>query len=208
MSQNALLRFVRLSCALVLGLSATAGHAALSQKDLEAMQLLVLGPKNNELKTCLDSSFGILQGLIAVAHAPDSKVKALLTEGEMSASQRGMREEQAALWEQHHSPAKLADFQFAWCVKERGLPALALGDTEEACFKLAMVPAYAALLKTGLKVSEAEATEKLVASWREQVKEDWLRKVAQAIYAADSAEKTLLVHRQIFMGCIAGEQSQ
>lgn len=192
----------RIALALLLALSAASSHARLSDKDLQALQLLVLGPKNNEVKSCLDASFGILEGLVAAAREPDSKVSELLMRGEMTASLQALREQQDALWKEHHSPAKLANLQYEWCLKERGLPPVGLGELGERCFSAAMVPASASLMKTGYKVSQEEATEKVMASWGEQAKSNWPKQVVSDIYAAATPEATLVVFRRVFVSCV------
>lgn len=201
-------RLLRHALGLMFLLAATGSHARLSDKDLEAFQLLVLGPKSNEVKGCLDASFGIIEGLLVAAQAPDSKVEELLTRGEMSASQREMRSQQAALWKAHHSPAKLADFQYAWCLKDKGLPPVNLGEAGEACFNLATVPVYASLLKTGFKAGQSEAMEKVSATWGQQLKEPFLKQVVGDIYAAEDAEKATLVMRRVFVACVVGQHKR
>lgn len=180
----------------------TPAHAALSTKDMEAMSLLALGPKNNEIRQCLDSASGLLEGLLAVARAPDDKVIELLNSGEMTPQRRRAREQQAKLWREHHSPAKLAQVEFETCVVERGLPAILLGQPGEQCFNVAMVPAYASLLKTGLKTSKDDALEQIVKTWKAQIGEEFLRQVVNDIYLAENPEQTQLVARKVFIGCL------
>jgi len=200
-------RILRPALALLLALSAASSHARLADKDLQALQLLVLGPKNNEVRSCLDASFGILEGLVAAAREPDSKVSELLMQGEMAGSLRTLREQQVTLWKEHHSPAKLANFQYEWCLKERGLPPVGLGELGERCFSAAMVPATASLLKTGYKVSQEDATEKVMATWGEQAKGDWPKQVVSDIYAAATTEATLAVFRRVFVSCVVSNNN-
>ncbi|HRE15642.1 MAG TPA: hypothetical protein PLW86_01070 [Rhodocyclaceae bacterium] len=192
---------------LVLPLS-TPARAALSSKDLEVITLLALGPKNNEIRQCLDASSGLLEGLLAIAQAPDDKVVALLNSGEMTPQRRQMREQQAKLWREHHSPAKLAQFEFETCVVERGLSPITLGSAGEQCFNVTMVPAYASLLKTGLKASREEALEKIIKTWKAQTGEAFLRQVVDDIYGAGSPEQTQLIARKVFISCLNAGQAK
>lgn len=201
-------RLLRHALGLMFLLAATGSHAKLSDKDLEAFQLLVLGPKTNEVKGCLDASFGLLEGLLAASGASDSKVEELLTRGEMSAKQREMRSQQAALWKAHHAPSKLANFQYAWCLQDKGMPAIGLGDMGEACFNVAAVPAYASLLKTGFKLDRKQALEKVTSTWRQQLKEDFLQQVVGDIYAAEDTEKATQVTRRVFVACVVGQHKR
>lgn len=180
--------------------------APLSDKDLQAFQLLVLGPKNNEVKGCLDASFGLLEGLLAVSGSPDSKVEELLTRGDMSPAQREMRSQQAALWKTHHSPAKLANFQYGWCLKDKAMPAINLGQSGESCFNAAMVPAYAVLLKTGLKASREDAQTKVISTWGQQVPETFLKQVVDDVYTAEDTEKAYHVTRRVFVSCVTTQR--
>jgi len=192
-----------LGIAMIVGLAlSTPARAALPAKDLEVMTLLALGPKNNEIRQCLDASSGLLEGLLAIAHAPDDKVVTLLTSGEMAPQRRKVREQQAKLWRDHHSPAKLALFEFETCVVERGLAPITLGAAGEQCFNVTMVPVYASLLKTGLKSSRDEALEKVIKTWRAQTGEIFLRQVVDDIFSAGSPEQTQLISRKVFMGCL------
>ena len=192
--------FTLLFCVLLSMFSQTAG-ARLADDELKAMQMLVLGPKDNEVKFCVDSSLEILEGLVALARSPEDEVVKILTRGEMSESQRQMREQQARMWKETHAPHKLANFQYGWCMAQQGHPTLTLGELGDRCFSVSMIPAYASLLKTS-NVPIESAEEKMMQSWKQQVSEDFLRKVLNAVYAAENREKKREVFRQVFIGCL------
>mgnify|MGYP001175536422 FL=1 len=181
-------------------------HAKLSDTEMDAMKLLVLGPKNNDFRQCLDSAFGLLGGLLAVAHAPDEKVAELLTKGEMNVAQRQRREQQASMWKEHHSPAKLAHADFESCLTEKRFPPVDLGAQGTQCFNVAMVPAYALQLKAGLKASKEEALEKVGNTWRAQTTPKFLQQVINEIYSADNDEAVRAVSRRVFIGCMSASQ--
>ena len=162
------------------------------------MQLPILGPKDNQYRQCLDSSMEILEGLVALARAPESEVVDMLTKREMSASQREMREEQARMWKERRAPQKLANYQYQWCVKQ----GVALGELGDRCFSVAMVPATISLLKTAANKPKEYALEIAIKTWGHQVSENWLHQIVDDVYAAETAEKKQVVFRQVFVNCL------
>ena len=202
---NSSLLFIRglvgLLLGAVLGGIPIASEARLSSGDLDAISLLVLGPKDNEIRNCVDLSLDAVKGFVALQNKSGDEMNEILTKGEMSDSLRAMGQTQAKMWAVERSPAKLANYQLDWCMAEHGHPTVTLGELGDRCFGVAMIPAFASLLKSPLNKTKEQAIEMVTQNWGARATPDFLRHVVTDIYAASGTEEKP-IFRKVFIGCL------
>lgn len=175
---------------------------ALTDGERDTFTLLLMGPKDNPVKTCAASALQLNTGLTAkwVAHASDDDVEKELMDHTTAEGFRAERVREVSMWKQTHKPAKVALMNFNYCaqVSNVDLRLEAAGDT---CFSLAGVPALAETLKLAGHPKEYTA-EKMAIAYGKQIPEDFMHAVVDSVYARNADADHFEVHRQVLSDCI------
>lgn len=176
--------------------------AALTDLQDDALTLLVLGPKPNPVKTCVNFALELNLGLtfMKLGQASDAEVRDSLLEGAEDAAALQRRTAKAEEWARSRSPEKLAQMDLQQCLQSDGL-SFTVGEPAQRCFGQAGLAAEAELYKSGgLSASKALAT--LQRGRGAGLPHAYLQQLVAAVYAKDRVASEHLVHRQVFVQCM------
>lgn|GEM_PF-5910541 len=185
------------------------GNAATAMTGLEAdaLALLVLGPKPNPVKTCVNFALELNVGLtfMKLGQASDADVRSSLLAGAADAAALQRRTAKADEWARSRSPEKLVQMDLQSCLQSDGL-AFTLGEPALRCFGQAGLAAEAELYKSqGLPAEHALVTLRQGRGAGQPAA--YLQQVVAAVYASDREVSDHLVHRQVFVQCLGRAKS-
>lgn len=194
---------LRCFCALLLsGLLVSPAAHALSAADKDALTILLLGPKANPVKDCMNSALEHNLGvtMLFLGHASDEKIESSLLSGATTPELKQLREDEIAEWRTSRQPGRLAEMSYNACLKQAGITG-ELGAVGQTCFSLVGLPARAAALKR-VGVERSKAISESVQSFNGKLHADFVESTVAAIYDNDDAADPYLVHRRVFLQCI------
>lgn len=176
--------------------------AALTELQADALTLLVLGPKPNPVKTCVNSALELNVGLtfMKLGQASDAEVRDSLLEGAADAAALQPRTAKAEEWARSRSPEKLAQMDLQHCLQSDGL-SFAVGEPALRCLGQAGLAAEAELYKFS-GWSAAKALRTLQQGRGAGLAAADLQRLVEAVYTRDRVASEHLVHRQVFVQCM------
>ncbi len=198
--RNRLKRYALLLCALACWQGSA--KAALTELEADALTQLVLGPKPNPVKTCMNFALELNVGLtfMKLGRASDAEVRDSLLEGAADAAALQRRTAKAEEWARSRSPAKLAQMDLQDCLQSDGL-SFAVGEPALRCFGQAGLAAEAELYKSaGSSAPRAQAALQQGRGAGQPAA--YLQQLVAAVYARDRLASEHLVHRQVFVQCM------
>lgn len=175
--------------------------AGLSDEEAEASRLLLTGGKDNQIRRCFDWASEMNEGLVAMdlSKSQDKDVAQLLLAGALPEHQE-LRKTQVRMWMESHKPSKLANYQYEWCVQNKGADYSA-GELGDRCFMLLQVPATMFMMKsTGF--GKQKVLNYSINAWKEKISEPWLQNLIDEVYSVAEREGKMIIYRRIFSGCL------
>ena len=192
------------------GIAVAIPHTALALTDdgRAAYTLLLMGPKENPVKSCASAALQLNTGLTAklVAKSSDDNVEKDLMLNTTTESFRAERVREAELWKKTHSPGKVAQMNFEYCAQQNKVDTR-LGAIATTCFSVAGVPALAEALRIVGRPKEYTA-EKVVAAYGKQIPVDFVRATVDSVYAHNAEADNYEAHRQVLADCIRDTRRQ
>lgn len=186
------------------GIAVAIPHTALALSDeaRAAYTLLLMGPKDNPVKSCAISAFQLNTGLTAkmLARSSDDNVEKDLMTNTATEGFRAERVREVELWKKTHTPGKVAQMNFDYCAQQNNVDTR-LDALATTCFSLAGVPAFAETLKLVGHPKEY-TVEKVTGAYGKQIPEDFIRGVVDSVYVHNADADNYEAHRQVFADCI------
>lgn len=175
---------------------------ALTDSERAAYTLLLMGPKENRVKSCASAALRLNLGLIAVkiGRASDTAVEDTLLENANKENPRLDRERQSTLWKTTHNAPSVAELNFFSCTRQNNVRV----EPEAmitTCFSLAGVPALADAMKM-IGQNKEDTTDKVLQAYSKQLPESFIRAVVDNVYTHDVDADNLEVHRRVLGECI------
>lgn len=185
-------------------------HTALAVTDegRAAYTLLLMGPKENPVKSCAIAALQLNTGLTAkmVARASDDNVEKDLMANTTTESFRAERVREVELWKKTRSPGKVAQMNFEYCAQQNNVDTR-LGAIATTCFSLAGVPALAETLKL-VQHPKEYTFEKVTGAYGKQIPVDFIHAVVNSVYMHNADADNYEAHRKVFADCIRDTRRQ
>lgn len=191
-----------LACGLLCGVAPALAQTPLTADDRLAVSALLLGPKENDVKTCITNALSLnVQAMSArMGQLSDEQLRKRISLASEPPVLRELRERQMAVWRETREPARLAQMEADACLMHVGIKNQ-LGGAGYTCFGHAGVAARAEYLKWRGKTKE-EAYADAVEVIRDQLAPEYLRQIVDQVYAGDMRGDNLLAHRRTFASCM------
>lgn len=181
---------------------------AITENERAAYILLLIGPKDNPVKSCASSALQLNTGLTAkiAARSSDENVEKDLMANVTTDALRAERVREVELWKKTHSAAKVAHMNFDYCAQQSNVD-LHADALKTTCFSFAGVPALAEAMK-GIGQPKDTTAEKVVRVYGKQIPEQALRAVVDDVYSHNAEVDNFHVHRQVFAECLRDTRRQ
>ena len=192
-----------LACVLAVTTLVTPGlAAALEKQEREALVILLLGDKPNDVKTCMNAALRLNNAYTAlrIAQADDASVRDRSLQGVTDPALHEHRERELALWRESKAPGQVAENHFEYCLRRVDIH-LTLGPLGRTCFSLQFVASMARVLRD-IGRSRDDARDLVRTSFAAQVGADYVDQIAIEVFDAHGEEADEFAQRRAFARCV------